>query len=128
MVAWFALPSHLAARQIVLLSYFEHSPIPSQRPSVPQLLVAVTGHSLRGSIAPAATGVHLPRAIGLAQVWQDPAQAFSQQTPSTQKFDSHSLLTEQVWPGPNFPQLPFSQALPVTHWSPLVQTRTQSPF
>lgn len=92
---------------------------------MPQVEVAVTGHI--ASPTPAATATHLPRLIGLAQVWQAPAQSFSQQTPSTQKPLSQSSLALQVWPGPNLPQLPFRQLFSSAHWSSSVQTRTHSP-
>jgi hypothetical protein len=112
MVAVFVTASHLAARQVVLASYFEHSPMPSHLPSVPQVLAAVTGHI--ASETPAATGAHLPRVVP-AQVMHSSVQALSQQTPSTQKLLSHWAFCSQVWPGPNLPQLPLRQVLPATH-------------
>jgi hypothetical protein len=80
------------------------------------------------STTPAAVGVHLPRLLESEQVWHAPLQALSQQTPSTQKFEAHSVAAVQAWPGPRRPQLPLVQALPVTHWSLPVQMRTHSPL
>jgi hypothetical protein len=44
----------------------------------------VTPAAARGSGVPEATIAQVPRPLGEAQNWQRPAQAFSQQTPSTQ--------------------------------------------
>ena len=105
--------SHLAPRQVVLLSYLAQAPLPSHLPLVPQVLAAWTGQP--ESATPAAVGTHLPRVAGFEQLWQAPVQALSQQTPSTQKALSHSEFMVQVWPGPNLPQLPARQVLPATH-------------
>jgi hypothetical protein len=69
----------------------------------------------------------LPRALGEAQVWQAPAQSFSQQTPSTQTPLSHWSLLVQLCPAPNLPQLPLLQLLPGAHWLSAVQVRVHAP-
>jgi hypothetical protein len=90
-------------------------PWPSQRPSEPQLRGPSSRQTLAGSFSPRAarwsmvlalTGTHLPRLSGLAQKVHLPVQAFSQQTPSTQKPVPHWLFWVQSWPGPFLPQLP----------------------
>jgi hypothetical protein len=79
----------------------------------------------RGSTAPAATLVQRPRALGEAQYTQLPVQAFSQQLPSTQKFDRHSLAAVQRWPLGFLPQLPFMHTLPELHSLSAVQLTRQ---
>jgi hypothetical protein len=106
--------SHLAARHCVLFGHFEQAPLPSHLPSLPQLDCAV-GAPHMASTTPIASGAHLPRLFESEQVWQAPVQALSQQTPSTQNFDMHSVPVVQVWPLPRRPQLPSTQALPATH-------------
>jgi hypothetical protein len=54
-------------------------------------------------------GTQRPRASGLAQKEHLPVQALSQQTPSTQKPEAHSVPVLQSWPGPFGPQLPATQ-------------------
>jgi hypothetical protein len=78
-------------------------------------------HIPRGSTAPAPTLVQRPRALGEAQYTQLPVQAFSQQTPSTQNLDRHSLAAAQRAPLGFRPQLPFTQVLPGAHSASVVQ-------
>ncbi len=52
----------------------------------------------RGSMLPAAIDVHLPGADDSAQLRQLPTQVVSQQTPSTQWVESHSVPAEHGWP------------------------------
>jgi hypothetical protein len=84
--------------------------MPLHRPLSPQLAAPMSWHTFLGSGPLARTGVHLPRALGRAQVWQGPAQAFSQQTPSTQAPLWHWSPAVQSWPLPRLPQLPPVQA------------------
>ena len=67
---------------------------------------------LRESALPSGRFVQRPFDDGSAQLRQAPVHAWSQQTPSTQKFDAHSSLPLQACPGCLGPQLPFTQALP----------------
>ncbi len=80
-----------------------------------------------GSAALAGVGLHLPRALGRAQVWQAPPQAFSQQTPSTQKPLPHWSPLVQSWPSPRLPQLPPAQTAGAMHCMLLVQAVMQVP-
>ena len=97
------------------LGYFWHPPMPLHLPLSPQLAAPMSRHMPLGSGALARTGVHLPRALGRAQVWQGPAQAFSQHTPSTQAPLSHWSAAVQSWPLPRLPQLPPVQAAGAIH-------------
>jgi hypothetical protein len=65
----------------------------------------------RGSSLSAPTGMQLPGEVGSAQNWQVPEQAVRQQTPSTQKWDEHSLAEAQTAPGGFGPQEPLLQTL-----------------
>src|SRR4051794_37902809 len=73
--------------------------MPSQVPSSPQLAGASGEQSpaWRGS-APAARATHVPTAPGATQVWQPPAQAVVQQTPSTQNPLRQDALPVQAAP------------------------------
>jgi hypothetical protein len=53
--------------------------------------------------------------LGDAHVVHRPAQALSQQTPSTQNPVSHCSPALQVCPGPRFPQLPLLQIRGARH-------------
>ena len=66
-------------------------PVPSHRPFVEQAPAPRFGQRLRGSGAPAPAGVHVPFEPGSAQETQEPVQAESQQTPSTQLPKAHWL-------------------------------------
>jgi hypothetical protein len=105
----FAQPS---LAHIVPGLYLLQPPPPLQRPSVPQLFAPRSWQTLRESSAPAARLVQRPLEDGRAQLRQAPWQAFSQQTPSTQKFDAQSAFALQSWPGCLGPQLPMTQACP----------------
>ena len=70
---------------------------------------SVSPRTARGSSRPTLTGWQRPRASGLAQKLQRPAQALSQQTPSAQNPEPHSLPFWQSWPRPLGPQLPAVQ-------------------
>jgi hypothetical protein len=88
--------SQRACAHTVPFGYFWQAPMPLHLPLSPQLAAPASLQMFLGSTALAGVGVHLPRALGRAHDWQAPAQAFSQQTPSTQE--------------------------PLPHWSPLVQS------
>lgn len=68
-------------------------------------VVGVSGllavHSLAGSVS-FAMGEHVP--VALLQLWQRPVHALLQQTPSTQKFEPHSVFAVQGCPGTLSPQ------------------------
>ncbi len=80
-----------------------------------------------GSAAPAGLGVQVPSEDDSAQLRQAPGQATSQQTPSTQKLQAHSLPAEQGCPFDLGPQLPLTQLWPVTQSASVAQWLMQAP-
>jgi hypothetical protein len=136
------LPSHfpsptalpllqLALLHTVPLSYFRHAPAPSQKPSLPQLFLSLSVQSSSGSV-PALTGRQRPSSLSflaLLQAWHPPAQALSQQTPSTQNPEVHSAPSWQAPPPlfwvaqlPPLQKFPGAQAMvgphPIWQWVP----------
>src|SRR5580692_8486593 len=82
--------------------HLRQAPAPSHMPSNPQLVCVSAAHSLSGSL-PAVTGRQRPSAapvLALAQALQRPAQAVSQQTPSTQNPLRQSVAALQRPPLP----------------------------
>jgi len=75
-------------------------------PSVPQVDAAWVVHMFRGSSAPFETGVQVPSDDRRAQLRHGPAQAWSQQTPSTQWLLTQSPAIVQGCPFVFLPQLP----------------------
>ena len=68
----------------------------------------------RGSVLPAATVKQWPGEVARLQLRHAPVQAFSQQTPSTHCPVAHSLPPAQVNPSGFGPQVPATQAVPVS--------------
>jgi hypothetical protein len=91
-------------------------------PFLPQLAAPASVHIARGSALPAAIFVHFPGADGSAQLRQAPVQAPSQQTPSTQYPDLHSVPTLQLWPFCLGPQVWLTHAIPVSQSVSALQT------
>ena len=83
---------------------------------MPQDAGPLSAHTPWGSALPSATAVHRPGELGRLQDWQEPRQSLSQQTPSAQTLEVHSLPLWHLSPGPLAPQLPFK------HWLPLAQS------
>jgi hypothetical protein len=84
--------------------------------------------TLRLSRLPAGIGVHLPRDAASAQLRQAPAQPSLQQTPSTQKFDLQSVAFVHAPPSCFGPQLPPTQAMPVTQSASVLHLVLQAPL
>jgi len=112
---------HVSGAQTVLTGYFWQPKLPSHLPLVPHVDCAWTAHTARESGLPAATGMQLPSDDASAQLRHAPAHAFSQQTPSTQKFERHSLALPQLCPSRLGPQLRLTQAMPSSQSSSLSQ-------
>ena len=91
---------------------------PSQAP--PQLEPSLA-QAARPAWGAPATAVQLPTLPGTSQAWHCPPQAALQQTPSAQKPLAHCTLSWQVAPFISLPQLPVTQAWPLTHWLLVVQ-------
>lgn len=98
--------SQLPERQTVPFAYVWQAPEPLHAPFVPQAAGPRSWHCRRGSGVDAGTFTQRPGELGKLQNLQLPVQALSQQTPSTQKVDLHSLAAAHAWPGPFLPQLP----------------------
>jgi len=102
-------------------------PAPSHFPSVPQVDAGWVAHMLRGSSSPAVTGRHVPLVDGSAQLRQAPAQAWSQQTASTQWLLAQSAAAAQGWPFDFLPQLPLWHTRPATQSLSLAQRLMHAP-
>jgi hypothetical protein len=95
-------------------------------PVWPQLDAPASLHTARESAFPLPIIVHLPRDDGSAQLRQAPAQALSQHTPSTHCPDLHSLALPQLCPFCLGPQVRFTQAMPWSHSSSVLQMMVQA--
>src|SRR6185437_5296327 len=80
------------------------------------------------SLFPPGLFLHMPGDEASAQLRQAPVQALSQQTPSTQNPERHSPAAAQVWPFSLGPQLPFTQARPVSQSAFVVQRELHAPL
>lgn len=93
-------------------------------------MVASVGHLSREPWGAPRTGVHRPRRPsepGTSQASQRPSHARSQQTPSAQIEDAHSIALAQLVPS-SFAQVPFAHELPAAQiaevqQAPSVQNR-----
>jgi hypothetical protein len=85
-------PSQMPVLQMVSATYRRQAPLPSQVPSCPQVAGVAALQVLESlGVAPAATKVQSPSALGRLHALQVPSQAEVQQTPSTQCPVRHSL-------------------------------------
>ena len=85
--------------------------MPSQVPSVPQLVRPLSAHWSSGS-SPAGTAVQVPAAPGSPHDSQVPLQSLLQQKPCAQMLLLQSSLVSQAAPSGLRPQLPLSQKVP----------------
>jgi hypothetical protein len=77
---------------------------------LPQVDGSAAVHCVDGvGVWPAGTFVQVPTLPATVQDLQVPVHAALQQTPCTQKFETHSAFIAQVVPGGFLPQLPFMQ-------------------
>jgi len=108
-------------------AYVSQAPVPSQRPSVPQLACPLSTQIARGSLPALATLVQRPRLPCSAQLRQAPSQVVSQHTPSTQLPEAHSVPAMHTSPSCLSPL--HCLALPpgtATHGWPAVQSASVS--
>ena len=89
------MSAHCSGAQMVPILYFWQPPAPSHLPLVEQAAGVMSWQTPRGSALPAGIAVHLPGADASEQLRQAPVQAMSQQTPSTQWVERHSVPVEQ---------------------------------
>ena len=99
------LDVQLSDLQTVVLEYSWQAPAPSHLPFVLQLAAPMSLQVIRVSALPADTMVHLPCEPGRPQLRQAPVQELSQQYPSTQLPDLHSVPALHTWPSCLGPQL-----------------------
>ena len=124
----YTLLSQCSAAQIVPGSYDRQPAAPSHFPSCPQLCGPWSTHTVRGSAAPAGTGVQRPIEDGSAQLRQAPPHAPSQQIPSTQKLLVQSVAAAHGCPFGLRPQLWFaSHTWPSLQSTSLLQVEMQAP-
>src|SRR5262245_15155014 len=71
--------------------------MPASGSTAPMFGAAIPVHSIAGSV-PSGIGLQTPSLPGTLHAMQPPTQAFSQQTPSTQDPEAHSVLAEQTSP------------------------------
>jgi hypothetical protein len=90
-------------------AYFRQAPLPSQKPSVPQVVFPWSWQVPCGSAVPFGTLLQVPGAVVSAQDWQTPVQAVAQQTDCEQNVDEHSAPVTQACPGGLRPQEPLMQ-------------------
>lgn len=112
-VAHAPLPSHLRAGVTVPSAQLaaahatdvdantQEVPVPSH--ALPQVPAAHAGRPPRG-VCPAGSVEQWPTALARSQAWQEPAQAESQQTPSTHCPDVHWVALVHLLPFPTLPQ------------------------
>jgi hypothetical protein len=97
------------AAQDVPPAYLRQAPLPSQKPSVPQVVFPWSWQVACGSAVPLGTLLQVPGAVVSAQDWQAPVQAVAQQTDCEQKLDEHSAAVTQACPSGLSPQEPLMQ-------------------
>jgi hypothetical protein len=112
----------VAAAQVVPTAYFWQAPAPSHLLFVPQVAAPASLQMLWGSAPPAATEVHFPSEPVIAQLWQAPAQAVAQQTPSAQCWFWQSASALQVCPSAFLPQVPAVAPLATVQTWPVAQS------
>ena len=123
----YTLAVQLSGAQIVPILYFWQPPAPSHFPFVEHMAGVMSMQTPRGSALPAGIDVHLPGDEASEQLRQAPVQAVSQQTPSTQWVERHSVLAPQGAPVGLGPQRPFTQAWPESQSMSERQTLLHAP-
>jgi hypothetical protein len=118
---------HDGEAQDVPPAYLRQAPLPSQKPSVPQVLAPWSWQVPCGSAVPFCTLVQVPGEAVSAQDWQLPVQAVVQQTDCEQKPDRHSAPVTQAWPGGLSPQDPLMQTAGEAQSASEVQEFLQTP-
>jgi hypothetical protein len=121
------LPEQVSGAHTVPTLYLRQPPLPSQRPSVPHVVAPWSAQTPFVSTAPAASGVQWPIVEASAQLWQAPAHASSQHTPSTHRLERHSAAAAQVTPRFFLPHWPFTQAWPLSQSLSVAHDCVQAP-
>jgi len=116
-------PLHDAVPQLVPSGIGRQAPLPSQVPLKPQ--GGVGRQPPCGSVAPTATGLHVPADPDTLHDVQVPQLAVEQQTPSTQLPLSHSDGAAHIWPSRFFPHEPALQNMPPAQSASTAQAARQ---
>jgi hypothetical protein len=123
----YTFKAHVSGAQTVPILYFWQPPAPSHFPFVEQAPGVMSSQTPRGSGLPAGIDVHLPGVDASEQLRHAPVHAPSQQTPSTQWVDRHSVPAEQGWPFCFGPQRPLTHAWPASQSASLRQILLHAP-
>jgi hypothetical protein len=117
----------VATLQIVPVACRWHLPVPSQLPSLPQVVGSAGVHWPVGA-RPNGSGKQRPGELAWLQAMQVPVQTLSQHTPCWQVPLAHSLLTVHETPRTFLPQMPPLQTLPGEQSALVLQLTRQAPL
>ena len=118
----------LATLQIVPVDCRWHLPVPSQLPSLPQVVGSAAGMHWPAGAGPNGSGKQRPGEVAWLQAMQVPVQTLSQHTPCWQVPLAHSLLTVHETPRTFLPQMPPLQTLPGEQSALVLQLTRQAPL
>jgi hypothetical protein len=104
--------AQVCAMHWIPLAHFRHAPLPSQKPSRPQLAMLAAVQRAVGSTEPLGTSTQVPTDPATAHELQSAVQAVLQQTPCAQNPKLQEALVVQVDPMESRPQLPVPAAAP----------------
>jgi len=110
---------------VVALEYLSQPPVPSQKPSVPQVSRPLSAHCPSGSV-PAGTAVHAPSLLGTAHDMQLPAHASRQQIPCWHRLELQSSAVVHDTPIGFLPQRPALHTFPAPQSALVVQLLRQT--
>jgi hypothetical protein len=105
--------AQLCAMHCVPLAHFRQAPLPSQKPSRPQLAMLAAAQRAVGSVEPLGTSTQVPGDAATLHELQSAVQAVLQQTPCAQNPELQPALVVQTAPMDSRPQLPAPAAAPV---------------
>jgi hypothetical protein len=111
---------HESMPQTVLIAYLRQAPLPSQKPSRPQVAAPASLHWPCRSW-PSGTFLHVPSLPGTAHDLHVPVQAVEQHLPSAQNVEKHSASAPQLAPIGFLPQLPATHVLGETQSTSVAQ-------
>jgi len=119
--------AQLATLQIVPVDCRWHLPVPSQLPSLPQVVGSAGMHWPPGA-GPNGSGKQRPGDVAWLHAMQVPVQTLSQQTPCWQVPVAHSVLTVQDAPRTFLPQMLPLQTLPGEQSALVLHVTRQAPL
>lgn len=110
--SWSVEVAQVCAMHWVPLAHLRQAPLPSQKPSRPQLAMLAAAQRAVGSVRPLGTSMHVPGDPATLHELQSAVQAVLQQTPWAQKPELQAALLAQAAPKDSKPQLPVPVAAP----------------